>query len=230
MESFRDRGLTDEPRPRASDAAPDRRGARQVYRRTGEGETRGRDRAAQPVSAGQCARGSARRDHAEEHLDDRSDRRRQDRDRAPLGGAGRCAIRQSRGDEVHRGRLRRTRRRVDGSRSRRGLDPHRYQRAPRRSRRARRASGRRARDRRASSRDAPAIGARNGNPLGAALGSIFGSGYAGAAAAARRTVAGRLAPKHSACASRRAARSSAASTTYGWSRSKSKRRRACRSA
>ena len=49
----------------------------------------------------------ARRDRPQEHPDDRSDRRRQDGDRAAARDAGRRAVRQGRGDEVHRGRLRR---------------------------------------------------------------------------------------------------------------------------
>src|SRR5574337_812634 len=52
-------------------------------------------------------RADARRDHAEEHSEDRTDRRRQDRDRAQAGSPGRCALRQGRSDQVHRGRLRR---------------------------------------------------------------------------------------------------------------------------
>jgi hypothetical protein len=40
-------------------------------------------------------------------------RRRQDRDRAPPGQAGQRAVHQGRGDEVHRGRLCRPRRRAD---------------------------------------------------------------------------------------------------------------------
>ena len=66
----------------------------------------------------------ARRDRAQEHHAHRPHRRRQDRDRAPPGRAGRRALRQGRGVEVHRGRLRRPRRRLDGARSRRdrGVD------------------------------------------------------------------------------------------------------------
>ena len=61
----------------------------------------------------QVAEPLRQRDHAEEHPDDRPDRRRQDRDRAPPGAAGRRAVHQGRGDQVHRGRLRRPRRRHD---------------------------------------------------------------------------------------------------------------------
>ena len=53
---------------------------------------------------------------AEQHHPDRPHRRRQDGDRAPAGAAGRRAVRQGRGLEVHRSRLRRPRRRVDGAR------------------------------------------------------------------------------------------------------------------
>ena len=63
--------------------------------------------------------GDGRGDRAEEHPDDRPDRRRQDRDRAPAGAARAVAVPQGRGVEVHRGRLRRPRRRVDDARSRR---------------------------------------------------------------------------------------------------------------
>ena len=59
---------------------------------------------------------------AEEHPDDRADRRRQDRDRPAAGAADALAVHQGRGLEVHRGRLRRPRRRVDGARPRRTGD------------------------------------------------------------------------------------------------------------
>ena len=99
-----------------ADAAADRRRARQVRRRPGSGEARRRDRAAQPHAAPEAAAGDGRGDRAEEHPDDRADRRRQDRDRAPARAAGAVAVPQGRGVEVHRGRLRRPRRRVDGAR------------------------------------------------------------------------------------------------------------------
>ena len=79
-------------------------------------EARGRHRAAQPLAAPAGARAAAPGDHAEEHPDDRPDRRRQDRDRATPGAARRRAVRQGRGDQVHRGRLRRPRRRHDRAR------------------------------------------------------------------------------------------------------------------
>ena len=72
----------------------------------------------------QVAGGSARRDRAEEHHHDRPDRRRQDRDRAPARQARPGAVPQGRGVEVHRGRLRRPRRRVDDPRPRRAGDQH----------------------------------------------------------------------------------------------------------
>ena len=101
---------------RVADAASDRRRARQVRRRPGAGEARRRDRAAQPDAAAEAPARPGRGDRAEEHPDDRSDRRRQDRDRAAAGAAGAVAVHQGRGLEVHRGRLRRPRRRVDGAR------------------------------------------------------------------------------------------------------------------
>ena len=68
----------------------------------------------------QLRRPDARRGDAEEHPDDRADRRRQDRDLAPPGQARRRAVHQGRGDQVHRGRLCRPRRRADHPRPRRG--------------------------------------------------------------------------------------------------------------
>ena len=59
----------------------------------------------------------------EEHPDDRPDRLRQDRDQPPPRQAGRRAVREGRGDQVHRGRLCRPRRRADRPRSGRGSDP-----------------------------------------------------------------------------------------------------------
>ena len=77
------------------------------------GEARGRHRAAQSLAPPAGAGGAARRDRAEEHHHDRADRRREDGDRAAAGEAGPGAVHQGRGVEVHRGRLRRARRRVD---------------------------------------------------------------------------------------------------------------------
>ncbi len=59
-----------------------------------------------------------RRSHAQEHPDDRTDRCRENRDRAATGAARALALHQGRGLEVHRGRIRRSRRRIDGPRSR----------------------------------------------------------------------------------------------------------------
>jgi ATP-dependent HslUV protease, peptidase subunit HslV len=56
---------------------------------------------------------AAQRDHAEEHPDDRPDRRGQDRDRPPPGALAKAPVRQGRGHQVHRGRLCRPRRRID---------------------------------------------------------------------------------------------------------------------
>ena len=64
---------------------------------------------------GRCARR-----YAQEHPDDRPDRLRQDRDLAPAGEARQRAVHQGRGDQVHRGRLCRPRRRADHPRPGRG--------------------------------------------------------------------------------------------------------------
>ena len=73
----------------------------------------GGDCAAQPLAAHAGRRADAPGDHAEEHPDDRSDRRRQDRNRAAPRAAGAGAVREGRGHQVHRGRLRRARGRLD---------------------------------------------------------------------------------------------------------------------
>src|SRR6266850_1651521 len=62
---------------------------------------------AQPLAAHAGWRAAAPGDHAEEHPDDRSDRCRQDRDRAPARKARECALCEGRGHEIHRSRLRR---------------------------------------------------------------------------------------------------------------------------
>ena len=77
---------------------------------------------AQPLAPPAARRPDARRGDAEEHPDDRPDRRRQDRDLAAPGQARRRALPQGRGDQVHRGRLCRPRRRADRARPRRGRD------------------------------------------------------------------------------------------------------------
>ena len=80
----------------------------------------------------------------------------QDRDRAAARAAGAVAVHQGRGVEVHRGRLRRPRRRVDGARSRRAGRRHGARRAARRSPRQGRAERRRA-----AARSAAAAAARD---------------------------------------------------------------------
>ena len=69
----------------------------------------------------QVDRRAARRDHPEEHHPDRAHRRGEDRDRPPPRQARPGAVREGRGVQVHRGRLRGPRRRVDGPRPGRGL-------------------------------------------------------------------------------------------------------------
>ena len=97
----------------ANDSRGNRLRTRQAHRRAGGREARRRDRPAQPLAPTAGAGAAAPRDHAEEHPDDRPDRRGQDRDRAAPGPACRRAVRQGRGDQVHRGRLCRARRRHD---------------------------------------------------------------------------------------------------------------------
>ena len=88
------------------------------------GQARGGDCAAQSLAPHAGRRADAPGDHAQEHPDDRPDRRRQDRDRAPAGAPGAGAVREGRGHQVHRGRLRRPRGRFDhqGAGRRRGQD------------------------------------------------------------------------------------------------------------
>ena len=59
---------------------------------------------------------AGRGDRAQEHPDDRPDRRRQDRDRPPPGPPRQGPVPQGRGQQVHRGGLCRARRRVHGAR------------------------------------------------------------------------------------------------------------------
>ena len=68
----------------------------------------------------QTDRRPSRRSLAEKHPDDRTDRRRQNRDLAASRKARRRAVPQGRSDEIHRSRLRRPRRRQHHPRSRRG--------------------------------------------------------------------------------------------------------------
>ena len=104
------------PERRAAHSERNRARARQVHRRPARRETRRGHRAAQPLAAAAAPARAARRDRAEEHHHDRPDRRRQNRDRTPPGAPHPLAVPQDRGVEVHRGRLRRPRRRVDRSR------------------------------------------------------------------------------------------------------------------
>ena len=103
-----------------------------------------------------AARGGA----AQEHPDDRADRRRQDRDLAPPGQARRRAVPQGRGDQVHRGRLCRPRRRSDHPRSGRGRHRPRARRQAQGSRGQGAAQRRGARDRRAGRRQCQPCHAR----------------------------------------------------------------------
>ena len=138
----------------ANDTRGNRLRTRQAHRRAGGRQARGGDRAAQSLAPAAGAGAAAPRDHAEEHPDDRAHRRGQDGDRAPPGAARRCAVRQGRGDQVHRGRLRRARRRHDHPRPRRSRDQG--------DARGRDAQGARPRDRRrrgAPARRAAAAGA-----------------------------------------------------------------------
>ena len=99
--------------PPHHDPARDRAGARSPHHRPADGQARGRDRAAQPLAPCAAARRAAQRGDAQEHPDDRPDRRGQDRDRAPPGHAGQRAVREGGGHPLHRGRLRRQGRRAD---------------------------------------------------------------------------------------------------------------------
>ena len=104
--------------------ARDRLRARPPHRRPERRQARGRHRAPQPLAPPAAPRGAARGGAAEEHPDDRPDRHRQDRDRAPPRQAGAGALPQGRGDQVHRGRLCRPRRRADRARPGRGRARH----------------------------------------------------------------------------------------------------------
>ena len=119
---------------------------------------------AQSHAAAEAARGAGRGHRAEEHPDDRPDRRRQDRDRPASGSPGAVAVHQGRSVEVHRGRLRRTRRRVDGARPRRAGGRHGPRRADRRSAREGAAGGRGARPRSAAAAAPVRVGASTNTP------------------------------------------------------------------
>src|SRR4026208_1592927 len=86
---------------------------------TGGGRPRRRDRTPQPQAAPEAGAGTGRGGRAQEHPDDRPDRRRQDRDCPPARAPGAVAGPAGRGLEVRRGWLRWPRRRVDGARPRR---------------------------------------------------------------------------------------------------------------
>ena len=104
-------------------AARDRLRARPLHHRPERREARRRHRAPQPLAPPAAHRADARGGAAEEHPDDRPDRRRQDGDFAPPRQARQRALPQGRGDQVHRGRLCRPRRRADHPRP--GRDRHR---------------------------------------------------------------------------------------------------------
>ena len=101
----------------------DRRRAERPYRRPGRREERRRGGPAQPLAPPAAFARAARRGHAQEHPDDRADRLRKDRDQPPPGQARRRPVREGRGDQVHRGRLCRPRRRADRPRPGRGSGP-----------------------------------------------------------------------------------------------------------
>src|SRR5213080_3431591 len=73
----------------------------------------------QPLAPLPGAGGHPRRDPSQQHHHDRAHGGGEDRDRAPARAPRRRAVPQGRGVEVHRGRLRGARRRVDGARARR---------------------------------------------------------------------------------------------------------------
>ncbi|KAF5299645.1 hypothetical protein FQA39_LY19179 [Lamprigera yunnana] len=87
------------------DAPGNRFRTRQPHRRPGQGQARRGDCAAQPLAPPAGGRRPAPRDHAQEHPDDWPHRRGQDRDCAPPGQAGGCALHQGGGDQVHRSGL-----------------------------------------------------------------------------------------------------------------------------
>ena len=116
-------------------------------------EARGRDCPAEPAAAPPALAGDGRRRGAQEHPDDRADRRREDRDRPPTCPAGPVAVPEGRSVAVHRGRLRGARCRVDDPRP--GGDRRRH--GARRAR-ARGAARRRGAGRGAAARPAVAAG------------------------------------------------------------------------
>ena len=97
-------------------APPDRGGAQPLHRRAGGGQEGGRHRGAEPLAPGPGARRHPGRDHPVQHHHDRAHRRRKNRGRPAAGPPERGAVHQGRGVQVHRGGLRRPRRRVHGAR------------------------------------------------------------------------------------------------------------------
>ena len=213
-------------RPRAADGAHargrndrllpprNRLRARPLHRRPGRRQARGRDRAAQPLAPAAARRQAARGGAAEEHPDDRPDRRRQDRDLAPAGAARRRAVPQGRGDQVHRGRLCRPRRRADRARSRRDRD-----RADARAQAqgrpgARRAGRRGARGRRAGRRRTPAPPTKEAFRKKLRAGELERQGNRDRGAAVRRRHADVRNPRHAGRADGRHLRSATSSASW----------------
>ena len=102
----------------------DRLRARQVHRRAEGRQARGGDRAAQPLAPAAGARRAARRDHPKNILMIGPTGVGKTEIARRLAKLAQRPVRQGRGDEVHRGRLRRPRRRVDGPRPGRGRGQH----------------------------------------------------------------------------------------------------------
>ena len=100
----------------------DRRRARPPHRRPARRQAGRGDRHSQSLAAAATARRDAGRSRAQEHSDDRPDRRRQDRNRPAAGQAHRRAVHQGRSHEVHRSRLLRPRRGEHGPRAGRKRD------------------------------------------------------------------------------------------------------------
>ncbi len=99
-----------------SDAAGNRRRTRPAHRGPGRRQAGGRRGHPQSLAPPATGRRHAARSRAEEHHDDRPDRRGQDGDRPAAGQADRRAVHQGRGDPLHRGRLLRPRRGEHGPR------------------------------------------------------------------------------------------------------------------
>ena len=146
------------------------------------------------------------------------DRRRQDRDRPPAGDPGRRAVREGRGDQVHRGRLRRPRRRGPDPRPGRGRD------RPGQERRA--SQGRRAGQRASRAAAArPALAAAAGDHLARCRNAAGRRGRRAPAAVAREDEGAAATPASSRTAKSRSpspagrsprSRSSARATSNRW--------------